>query len=230
MSKIASFCVVLLLTLTSVFAARRRLNSISELIDFHQGERTNVLELLQWFANTVDVRNNVIWLTFDPNSEYGSHHYGNHENLLDSQPQGFKYYTVGNIHQDTSESLPSYVRNSQRGWNRARIIFSANRNQQINRVFITQHDGPSYDPDYTFEVTVDLLQELRRQHYTDGHRSGFYGNTIQLQSLVHSIQHRFTPQPHTGNNEMDSLTTFCITLCIIVIIIVVIAILPLPKM
>lgn len=217
--KITSFCVVLLLTLTSVSAARRRLNSISELRDVHRGESTNVFELLQWFANTVDIRNDVIWLTFDPNSGYGSHYYGNYEGLLDSEPWGFKYYTVGNIHKDKTESLPSYLRNSQRwtdGWNRARIIFSANGRQQINRVFITQHYGPSYDPDNTFEVTVDLLQELRRQHYPDRFRS--YGNTG-----FYSNQNSYTPQPRTGNYGLDDLSIFCLFFLLIILVLIIIS-------
>lgn len=220
--KITSFCAVLLLTLTLVSAAQRRLNSINELNNCHQGE--SIRRLLYWFANCVDIRNNVIWLTFDPQRQYGSHHYGNYEDLLEHQPWDCKYYTVGNIREDTSESLPSYVRNSQRGtnrWNRARIIFRANNNRRIDRVFITQHSGSgedtSYDPERTFEVSIDLLQEFRRQPHPDGSQGGSFGNTAHFQGQYQYYnQHHYTPQPNTRNNGMDSLCTFCVCALIIV--------------
>ncbi|MED6276306.1 hypothetical protein CHARACLAT_001765 [Characodon lateralis] len=125
--KIRGFCVALLLTLTSVYAARRSLNSINDLVICHQSDRTNILELLHWFANEIEIdQYNVIRLTFDPNScAYGTHHYRNQEGLLDPLPWGYQYYTIGNIHQTASERLPSYVVNSRMGnivWNSARIL------------------------------------------------------------------------------------------------------------
>ncbi|KAK1878202.1 Colicin I receptor [Dissostichus eleginoides] len=76
-------CVALLLALTSVSAVQKTLKSINGLkkINFGQSVPKHSLLLLHWFANQIDIDNNdIIQLTFDPNSgEYGSHHYGNYE-------------------------------------------------------------------------------------------------------------------------------------------------------
>ncbi|KAE8283108.1 hypothetical protein D5F01_LYC18508 [Larimichthys crocea] len=135
--------------------------------------------LLHWFANTVDIdSNSVIWLTFDPNRrDYGSHHYGNFEELLDPLPWGYRYYTVGNLYEVTSEQLPLHVRNPPSeyvGRNMDRIIFRVQEQntgqealQRIDRVYITQHyatsehQGTSYDPDHTYQITTRLLRQIR---------------------------------------------------------------------
>uniref|UniRef100_A0A096MCZ0 Uncharacterized protein n=1 Tax=Poecilia formosa TaxID=48698 RepID=A0A096MCZ0_POEFO len=133
--KIASYCVALLLTVTSVFAARRSLNCIDDLKTCHEFDETNILELLHWFACEVDIDyDNTIQLTFDPNSRhYGCHYYRNREGLLESLPRGYRYYTIGNIHQAGSEPLPPYVVNSRRGniaWNSARILIRVNEGRR----------------------------------------------------------------------------------------------------
>lgn len=221
---LTSSCAVLLLTLTFVSAAQRRLNSVNELKNYHRGERAGIIDLLHWFANIVRISNNVIHLPFDPQCDYGSHHYGNYEDLLES-PRGCQYYTVGNIRVDTSTPLPLYVQNSQsgtNGWNTARIIFSADNYRQIHRVFITRHYGSSedtsYDHEWTFEVSIDLLQELRRQQRLDGQQRDSFGNTLQFQEQSYQYIHQqcFTPQPNTRNNEMDCLRTLCVGALIIV--------------
>uniref|UniRef100_A0AAQ6ITU2 Uncharacterized protein n=1 Tax=Anabas testudineus TaxID=64144 RepID=A0AAQ6ITU2_ANATE len=168
-------CLALLLTMTSVSAVRR-LNSIRDLsdIDFGQTVPEQCLVLLYWLASTVEIDNNVIWLTFDPNNvDYGSHHYGNFEGLLD-QFQGHRYYSVGNIYKETSVQLPAYyVNNGNEDRNRARIILgfrrvNAGRQQQrIEAVYITQHfwnyqgEGTKYDPQHTYEISMNLLREIR---------------------------------------------------------------------
>uniref|UniRef100_A0A3B4YZJ8 Uncharacterized protein n=1 Tax=Seriola lalandi dorsalis TaxID=1841481 RepID=A0A3B4YZJ8_SERLL len=154
-----------------------RLNSINDLkeINFGQSVPTHSLLLLHWFANIVDIdRNNVIYLTFDPNNEdYGSHHYGNFEGLLEQRPYGQRYYTVGNLHQDSPRRLPSYVLHPKAeytGRNRDRIIVRVSDQntgrQRIHRVYLTQHYGVpehpgTYDPDHTYEITTNLLREIR---------------------------------------------------------------------
>ncbi|XP_029016007.1 uncharacterized protein LOC114861136 [Betta splendens] len=163
-------CVALFLTLSSATFVKR-LHSINDLkkINFGQSVPKHSLLLLHWFANTVDVDNNdVIWLTFDPdNKDYGSHHYGNFERLLDQLPQGQRYFTVGNL--NGGASLPSYVYNPPREYregNRDRVIFSVS-GQRIGQVYITQHYGTSenqgtrYDPEHTYQVTTNLLRQIR---------------------------------------------------------------------
>uniref|UniRef100_A0A3B5PXZ4 Uncharacterized protein n=1 Tax=Xiphophorus maculatus TaxID=8083 RepID=A0A3B5PXZ4_XIPMA len=131
------------------------------------------LKLLRWFANTVSIDNRGnVRLTFEPESDYGSHHYGNFEGMLNPPPWGYKYYTVGNI--PTSASLPSYVVNSQRNTvgNSARILLRVNEGRQIDQVFITQHydeyenQGSSYDPEQTFRITTNFLRQLRNGNGT----------------------------------------------------------------
>uniref|UniRef100_A0A3Q3VYE1 Uncharacterized protein n=1 Tax=Mola mola TaxID=94237 RepID=A0A3Q3VYE1_MOLML len=139
-------------------------------INFGQSVPKHSLILLHWFANMVEINNNnVIRLTFDPNSDYGSHHYGNYERLLDPLPRGYRYFTVGNLNQDTSAQLPDYVVNPQReydGRNRDRIIIRV-WEQRIDQVFITQHydtsehQGTPYDPTHTFHITNNLLIQIR---------------------------------------------------------------------
>uniref|UniRef100_A0A4W6F0M5 Uncharacterized protein n=1 Tax=Lates calcarifer TaxID=8187 RepID=A0A4W6F0M5_LATCA len=157
----------------------RMLNSINDLkkINFGHSVPKHSLLLLHWFANEVDIdNNNVIWLTVDLNDgDYGSHHYGNFEGLLDQLPHEYvryQYYTIGNLHQDTSVPLPSYVthpRSEYAGKNEDRIIIrirepnkEERESQRIDRVFITQHSGyRTYDPEHTYEITTNLLRQIR---------------------------------------------------------------------
>ncbi|KAI4787303.1 hypothetical protein KUCAC02_007752 [Chaenocephalus aceratus] len=175
-------CVALLLALTSVSAVQKTLNKINGLkkINFGQSVPKHSLLLLHWFANEIDIDNNdIIQLTFDPNSgDYGSHHYGNYEELLDPLPRGnqYHYYTIGNLHQGTSNPLPAYVAHPQReyeGENRDRIIVRVREQNQrrayqtIDQVYITQHYdtsenlGTPYDPDHTYSITTNLLRQIR---------------------------------------------------------------------
>ncbi len=186
--RVTSCCVALFLVLASVSAAHKRLNSIKDLktIDFDQSVPKHSLLLLHWFANTVDIdNNNVIQLTFDPNSgDYGSHHYGNYERLLDLLPRGYRYYTLGNLYQGTSIELPSYVVNPRweyQGRNRDRIIIRVQENtgqgvmQRIDQVYMTQHydtsenQGTPYDPAHTYQITVNLLRQIREFSVRDSH-------------------------------------------------------------
>lgn len=180
--KILSLCAALLLLLNSA-SALKVLNTISDLkkLNFGPSVPKHSLLLLHWFANEVDIdNNNVIRLTFDPDEgDFGSHHYGNYERMLDPLPHGnirYRYFTVGNLNQETSSDLPSYVvhpRIEYEGRNRDRIIFRVreqNVRQRardvIDRVYITQHfetsdnQGTRYDPDHTYQVTSNLLRQI----------------------------------------------------------------------
>ncbi|XP_071060159.1 uncharacterized protein [Pseudochaenichthys georgianus] len=176
-------CVALLLALTSVSAVQKTLRSINGLkkINFGQSVPKHSLLLLHWFANEIDIDNNdIIQLTFDPNSgDYGSHHYGNYEDLLDPLPWGnqHRYYTIGNLHQETSTQLPPYVVDpmiEDMGRNMDRIVFRVREQnihgqayQTIDQVYITQHYGTSenqgtlYDPAHTYRITTNLLRQIR---------------------------------------------------------------------
>ncbi|XP_074512974.1 uncharacterized protein LOC141781259 [Sebastes fasciatus] len=178
--RVTSCCVALFFLLNSVSAVQR-LRSINALkkINFGQSVPKHSLLLLHWFANTVDIdEHDVIRLAFDPNREdYGSHQYHNSEGLLDSLPPGYRYYTFGNLHQETSMPLPPYVVRPPReyeGTNRDRIIIRIREQntggqalQRIYQVYITQHydtyenQGTPYDPDHTYKITVNLLRQIR---------------------------------------------------------------------
>ncbi|XP_074512966.1 uncharacterized protein LOC141781255 isoform X2 [Sebastes fasciatus] len=181
--RVTSCCVALFFVLNSVSAVQKKFNSINDLkqINFGQSVPKHSLLLLHWFANTVDIdNNNIIRLTFDPNSgDYGSHYYGNFEELLDPlhRGSGYRYYTIGNLHQETSMPLPLYVVLPPReyvGRNRDRIIIRIREQNtggqalpRIDQVYITQHydtsenQGTPYDPDHTYRITVNLLRQIR---------------------------------------------------------------------
>uniref|UniRef100_A0A3Q3N5M7 Uncharacterized protein n=1 Tax=Mastacembelus armatus TaxID=205130 RepID=A0A3Q3N5M7_9TELE len=157
------------------------LNSIDDLkrINFDQSVARHSLLLLYWFANTVQIDGyDNIRLIFDPNNGvYGSHHYCNGERLLDPLPvRGAKYYTLGNLNQASSVPFPSYVTNPQPGYegrNKDRIIISimnpdsGRQRQRIDRVYITRHYNnydvnATYDGEHTYEITTNLLREIRQ--------------------------------------------------------------------
>uniref|UniRef100_A0A3B4TBR8 Uncharacterized protein n=1 Tax=Seriola dumerili TaxID=41447 RepID=A0A3B4TBR8_SERDU len=154
--------------------------SINDLkkINFGKSLPKHSLLLLHWFANIVEIdRNNVIHLTFDPNRDYGSHHYGNYEELLDRLPPAHQYYTVGNLYENTAEELPDYVVDPPAGYagtNRDRIIFRVREQntgwQRIDRVYLTQH----YDPAQTYEISIHLLREIREFSVGQNQRSLTY--------------------------------------------------------
>ncbi|CAL8338283.1 unnamed protein product [Arctogadus glacialis] len=154
------------------------LNSINDLKDipFDQSVPKHSLVLLHWFANTIEIDNNdVIELNFEPDDgDYGTHHYGNFEGFLDPVPYGQRYFTLGNINPNINNqriSLPSYFTDNDlfghEELNRARIIFTLSYQNTISRVYITQHyqthqdQGTLYDPEHTYQITINLLRELR---------------------------------------------------------------------
>ncbi|XP_035852392.1 uncharacterized protein LOC118492900 isoform X2 [Sander lucioperca] len=179
--RVTRCCVALFFALTSVSAVQtlRSINALKK-INYGQSVPKHSLVLLYWFANTVEIdNNNVILLTFDPNDgDYGSHHYGNYEGLLDPLPRGnrYRYYTIGNLNRETSVPLPPYVVHpptEHMGGNRDRIIIRVREQNivgqalQIDQVYITQHydtyetQGTPYDPDHTYQITTDLLRQIR---------------------------------------------------------------------
>ena len=118
-------------------------------------------------------------------------------------PQG-NYWTVGNIHQNTSQSLPPYVINPHRGtagWNMARIIFGSRGGERtVDRIYITEHYETSsqetrYDPEHTYEVTTNLLQELRRLSINE------------IQRLSDHSQFSYTPQSAQRATNQFSYTS-----------------------
>lgn len=151
-----------------------KIDSIVDLkkINFSQSVPKHSLLLLHWFANTVKIDDNGIWLTFDPKRQYGSHSYGNQDGLL---PLGHRYYSVGDLNRDKHE-FPSYMYYELRenvGKNIDRIIFSINEHavengaRSIEEVYLTQHNMnahqmAAYDRGNTYLVSPNLLKQVRR--------------------------------------------------------------------
>lgn len=189
-SGVVVFCAALLLVLPSASAVEM-INSIDNLKRI--GSETSVFRqtivLLHWFANTVDISNGVIYLTFDPQEDYCSHHYGNYDGLLHRLPRGYTYFTVGNINDDTRQQLPRHIRNPRTtGYNRnsARIIFRVHAvnlgwqgtRQVVDQVFVTQHDGhggTQYDREHTYQISLNLFRQIRQ--------FPMRGNSISLRNL-----------------------------------------------
>ncbi|CAL8329610.1 unnamed protein product [Boreogadus saida] len=200
---------VLFLSILQTESAIGILNSINDLkkIPFGQSVPKHSLVLLHWFANVIEIDNNdAIVLTFEPNhGDYGTHHYGNYERVLDQLPFGQRYYTLGNINPNINingNPLPSYFTgqiNHLLGGeelNRARIIFALSDQNTIGRVYTTQHyqanqnQGTVSDPGHTYRITINLLRELRvfsfdrRQHSELSEIGGNIGSGINDRKLL----------------------------------------------
>lgn len=225
----AASCFAVLLATLACASAVQKLTSISSLkkIQFGKTVPKHCLILLHWFANEIEFdNNNIMRLTFDPNGDYGSHHYGNYEGILVPVRRGCRYYTIGNLNQETTVPLPDYVMHPRRdygGENRDRIILSASQ-QVIHQVFITQHyetwqqQGTLYDPNHTYQITTALLREIRefsirdnnlpllylRNRYQSNadmdHLKQTWGNLACL-GLFLAIVIKETHTPRQGNNR-----------------------------
>ncbi|XP_059894907.1 uncharacterized protein LOC132447909 isoform X1 [Gadus macrocephalus] len=212
-SHLMGFLVLLsILPTASTIGILKSINDLKK-IPFGQSVPKHSLALLHWFANTIEIDNNdLIELTFEPNNgDYGTHHYGNFDGVLDPLPPGQQYYTLGNINpmiNNNGNSLPSYVtgqRNHLLGreeLNRARIIFSLLGQDTIDQVFITQHYhanqglGTVYDPEHTYQITINLLRELREFSLDQNQQSELseigtnFGSAIDSDELS-SIRNKF---------------------------------------
>lgn len=215
-------CCLLAALPLSCESANQELNSIDDLkeIDFGQSVPTHSLLLLHWFANVVHIDHyNTITVTFDPNTSFGSHHYGNFEDMLEWPRWGYRYYTVGNLYAETSNELPGYVRNppvsDYRGRNIDRIIFRAERQNsgvyRINRVYLTQHIGPSsniYDPEHTYPISTNLLRQIRQ--FSNGNPRALWGLSNQFHSDINDSQMRALRQRWGENLACLGLLLFIV--------------------
>lgn len=219
--RVLGCCAVALLLHLTCVSAVQRLNNINDLrrIPFGQSVSTHSLHLLHWFANQVDMRHNFIQLGFDPNSDYGAHYYGNYERLLPQPPPGFRYYTVGNVDIAGAERLPLSVQTADT-YNRARIIFSANR-QTIGQVYLTQHHGnrqdSSYDPNRTHEISPCLMRELS-QLPTSSLNQLLMSNYFHMQSLWSNPARHTLPAPVEQSQGTSSILDIVKWVFVIVIL------------
>lgn len=187
---------LLTLAALSCESAFQELNSLNDLKKVLSGKSVPLhsLTLLHWFANHVHIINNTVdHVTFDLSGDFGSQYYSNNDGLLPSPPEGQYYYSVGNILQTSGKAchifkdFPEYVvfpkvlepANTER--NRDRIIFSAitlsSGYKDFGQIYLTQHfkeednQGSQYDPEHTFSITINLLEQLRLFSFDDNLRS-----------------------------------------------------------
>lgn len=210
----------------------QRLYSITDLREINFGESVpkHSLLLLYWFAHEIDIDySDNMRLTFDVNrGDYGSHRYCNFEKILDPLPPGYGYYTIGNLYQDRDQAptrlLPDYVVNPPReyaGNNRGRIIVRVKfqnweqGGKTIDQVYITQHcsghQGSSYDSHHTYQITPNLIRELRFQlpHLRYG-----YAGLEQLISPVNEAQ----ILPTTNSNLPVELVIVIVLLLLLAVV------------
>lgn len=238
-------------------SALPELNSINDLkkVPFGQSVPKHSLLLLHWFTNNINIDPcNTITLTFDPSTDFGSHHYGNYEDVLDKLPRGYQYYTVGNLNADRSNELAAYILNppvkAYQGNNKDRIVFSAEEQNsgiyRINRVYLTQHQGLSnaYDPEHTYRISTKLLQQinefssgnltclrrLRDQFHSDISNSQIqalkneWGDLLVCLGLMLFIV--IQEKYIDTNNSMKTLwTCFCVMLVVVVRVFLVLCVL-----
>lgn len=188
MQKLTVIFACLLIFAPSCDSTHHNLNSINDLkdVDFGQSVSKHSLLLLHWFANVINIDNNhILHLSFDQNTAFGSHHYGNYEGVLEPLPRGSRYYTVGNLNAFRSRELPDYVLHpavrEYVGNNMDRIVFRVQETNsgvhRIDRVYLTQHyrpqehQGTRYNPDFTYQISINLLQQIRMFSVQDNHRS-----------------------------------------------------------
>uniref|UniRef100_A0A3Q3NGH0 Uncharacterized protein n=1 Tax=Mastacembelus armatus TaxID=205130 RepID=A0A3Q3NGH0_9TELE len=177
------------------------------------------LLLLHWFANTVSIDNNDIWLTFDPNGDYGSHCYYNREGMLEEVPRGSQYYTVGNLrYRELEDYLVVAPMIEYDGNNSDRIIFRVrqqNTRFQIESVYVTEH----YHPKHTYRITTDLLIQMRninREQFIDLLNTWDDLASLELLLIVTQEKYSLTSVkrqgenniPETGQNSIDASETF----------------------
>lgn len=165
-------------------SAHQHLKSINDLkdVDFGQSVPKHSLVLLHWFANAINIDNNhIVHLSFDPNREFGSHHYRNDEMVLNPLPSGYRYYTIGHL----NYQFPGYVRHSpvreHQWYNVDRIIYRVQETSsgvhRVDQVYLTQHyrlhenRGTSYNPEHTYEISINLLLQIQMFSVQDNHRS-----------------------------------------------------------
>ncbi|KAJ0069021.1 hypothetical protein NL108_015890 [Boleophthalmus pectinirostris] len=169
-------CVLTLVALSDE-AVYKRLSSVDDLKRVYSEKYLPMhnLILLHWFANTVDIdNNNVVRLTYDASRDFGSHYYGNYDGLLAPVPQGYQYYRVGNL--NPPNVLYPRIRDPVwMGKDRDHIVVQVQTggSRRVSQLYLTQHfrrqgrQGSRYDPNHTFELTTDLLQQLRLFSFTN---------------------------------------------------------------
>ncbi|XP_060720644.1 uncharacterized protein LOC132841990 [Tachysurus vachellii] len=131
------------------------------------------LMLLHWFANTVDIDSGEeMQLTFDPGQgSYGLHCYENTDKRAPFDSSESLYYSLGNLDRGSARMLPFYVmqdfhhagESPQKNIDRVLVQVQKSNQRKVEKVYMTEYQGRgrSYDPDETYEISVQLLIQIR---------------------------------------------------------------------
>lgn len=151
----------------------RTLSDFDQLKDtgFGRPKPRHGLKLLHWFAKKC-VDQNVQRLSCNPASgKFGFHNFRNRcergYKLLPEVNNTQVYYEIGNLHNQSSNDLPYYVRedfhNNFGAANKDRIIISVNNNNGwLEDVYITTHlDQSRFNPDATYKINKQLLSRIK---------------------------------------------------------------------
>ncbi|TRY77715.1 hypothetical protein DNTS_029096, partial [Danionella cerebrum] len=147
----------------------KRLSTLSALkkSGFGQPSPRHGLRLIWWFVHEcVHLENNgqISARCAPANGDFGFHRFHNYPPLLPRLH--VPYYEVGNLKPiETLKKLPDYVRESYKGYesNCDRIIVSCDSWKMVDVVYVTKHsDHTNFDPNQTYEITTELLREIKR--------------------------------------------------------------------
>lgn len=115
-------------------------------------------KLLYWFLCTIQYYDNNIYYFCNPDEDYGFHLFENKEKLL---PDGWKYYTVGNLKKPEASFLRSQIQCHPTGRrdesNTDRLIVGVDGDGYICSVHVSEH----YNRNATYQIHPGLCNYIR---------------------------------------------------------------------
>ncbi|TRY58925.1 hypothetical protein DNTS_003128 [Danionella cerebrum] len=179
----------------------KRLSTLSALkkSGFGQPSPRHGLRLIWWFVHEcVHLENNgqISARCAPANGDFGFHRFHNYPPLLPRLH--VPYYEVGNLKPiETLKKLPDYVRESYKGYesNCDRIIVSCDSWKMVDVVYVTKHsDHTNFDPNQTYEITTELLREIKR---------------INLHTFLSSMRNDLTVYNFVPQNALTTVRFQC---------------------
>ncbi|KAI5630446.1 hypothetical protein C0J50_7608 [Silurus asotus] len=215
------FCFALSLGLISIYCTTptSAIDVIDNLNDLKN--KTNFDEYLStlcWLLSLGKIdQNGKLRLNINPTDKHlGIHQFKNFEktfpNLFNTN---FEYYTFGNVIK-ALKSLPSYIIrkicNSQISSknNLHRIVIQIDKDfpNVVVKVYVTQHykdknKGSSYDPKFTFEISIKLLKEIEEICLSIQEQQTFQRKLGKLQNHPHVHWLVYIVECNTDNNVKE---------------------------
>lgn len=134
------------------------------------------LMLLHWFANNVEVDSSgEMQLHFDPGQgSYGLHCYKDIVPGVPFDSSESLFYSLGDLDRGSARMLPFYVtydfhhstESPRKNLDRVLIRVQKSNPTKIEKVYITEYhkddsQGSNYDPDWTYEISPQLLIQIQ---------------------------------------------------------------------